>query len=73
MVNRVAAVLAGSSLYIYLVHWQVYPRLDHHSALLAVVASLAAGIGYAALVAWATDRRRPWRAARARRPAVATP
>ena len=73
MVNRVAAVLAGSSLYIYLTHWQVYPRLDHHSALLAVAASLAVGIGYAALVAWATDRGRPWRRGRQRRRAVATP
>jgi acyl-CoA synthetase (AMP-forming)/AMP-acid ligase II len=49
-VNRVAAVLAGASLYIYLTHWQVYPRLDHHNALLALGASLAVGIGYAALV-----------------------
>jgi acyl-CoA synthetase (AMP-forming)/AMP-acid ligase II len=48
-VNRVAAVLAGSSLYIYLTHWQVFPRLDHHSALLALAASLAVGIGYGAL------------------------
>ncbi|HET8683362.1 MAG TPA: non-ribosomal peptide synthetase [Micromonosporaceae bacterium] len=49
-VNRVAAVLAASSLYIYLTHWQVYPRLDDVSPLLALVASLAAGIGYAAAV-----------------------
>ncbi|WP_281902618.1 AMP-binding protein [Phytohabitans aurantiacus] len=49
VVNRVAGVLAAGSLYIYLTHWQVYPRLDHHNALLAVVASLAVGLAYAAL------------------------
>ncbi|BCB76167.1 AMP-binding protein [Phytohabitans flavus] len=48
-VNRVAAVLAGASLYIYLTHWQVYPHLAHHNTLLAVAASLAVGISYAAL------------------------
>ncbi|MFC0534072.1 AMP-binding protein [Phytohabitans kaempferiae] len=66
-VNRIAAVLAGASLYIYLVHWQVYPRLDHHNALLAVVASLAAGIAYAALVT-RVQRRLGRRGAAARRP-----
>jgi acyl-CoA synthetase (AMP-forming)/AMP-acid ligase II/uncharacterized integral membrane protein len=55
-VNRVAAVLAGASLYIYLTHWQVYPRLDHHNTLLAVAASLVVGIGYAALTT-RTQRR----------------
>lgn len=45
-VNRAAGALAGASLYIYLTHWQVFPRLDQHSVLLAVVASLVAGIGY---------------------------
>ncbi|MEH0826962.1 MULTISPECIES: non-ribosomal peptide synthetase [unclassified Micromonospora] len=48
-VNRVAGVLAGSSLYIYLTHWQVYPHL-RDQPLLALLASLALGIGYAALV-----------------------
>ncbi|MDH6461187.1 acyl-CoA synthetase (AMP-forming)/AMP-acid ligase II [Micromonospora sp. A200] len=47
--NRVAGVLAGSSLYIYLTHWQVYPHL-RDQPLLALVASLALGVGYAALV-----------------------
>jgi hypothetical protein len=49
VINRVAGLLAGASLYIYLTHWQVAPRLDDHSALLAVAASLAVGIGYGAL------------------------
>ena len=43
-----AGVLAASSLYIYLTHWQVYPHLRDHE-LLALVASLAVGIGYAAV------------------------
>lgn len=54
--NRVAAVLAGSSLYIYLTHWQVYPHLYEISPILAVVASLAFGIGYAAVVTRMTAR-----------------
>ncbi|HET8660158.1 MAG TPA: AMP-binding protein [Micromonosporaceae bacterium] len=62
-VNRVAAVLAASSLYIYLTHWQVYPRLDDVSPLLALVASLTLGIGYAAAVKragrWWTGRAQP--------------
>lgn len=53
-VSRAAGVLAAGSLYIYLTHWQVYPRLDHHNALLAVAASLTAGLAYAALVARAS-------------------
>jgi acyl-CoA synthetase (AMP-forming)/AMP-acid ligase II len=69
VVNRLAAVLAGGSLYIYLTHWQVYPLLDHHNALLAMVASLVVGLGYAAVAArtaalgrhWSTRR---WRAHR---------
>ncbi|WP_274555635.1 AMP-binding protein [Streptomyces spiramyceticus] len=48
-VNRVAGVLAGSSLYIYVTHWQVFPRLEDQFAVLALVASLAVGIAYAAL------------------------
>lgn len=39
-------VVASSSLYIYLTHWQVYPYLENDYPLLAVVCSLAAGIGY---------------------------
>ncbi len=47
VVNRVAGALATASLYIYLTHWQVFPRLD--SPLLGAAASLAVGIAYAAV------------------------
>nr|WP_203416448.1 AMP-binding protein [Jiangella ureilytica] len=42
--HRVVSVLASSSLYIYLTHWQVYPHLDGIHPALAVTASVAAGI-----------------------------
>lgn len=51
LANRLAGVLAGSSLYIYLTHWQVFPRIDQISGWLALAASLLAGIGYARLFA----------------------
>ncbi len=66
LLNRVAGVLAASSLYIYLTHWQVYGRLADTAPLLAVLVSLAAGIGYATVATRATAtlsflrRRRPW-------------
>ena len=41
---RVLAALAGASLYIYLVHGQVYPHLEHHIPWLATVLSLLAGV-----------------------------
>lgn len=63
-VNRAAGVLAGSSLHIYVVHWQVFPRIDHLSGWVALGASLAAGIAYAAL---ATRVTRALRAVRRRR------
>ncbi len=44
--SRVGGVLASAALYVYLTHWQVYPYLDDVSPLLAVVCSLAVGIGY---------------------------
>jgi hypothetical protein len=53
-VNRVAGILAGSSLYIYLTHWQVFPRVDDYSKSLALLASLAVGVMYAAVVGRAT-------------------
>ncbi|NUP74717.1 MAG: AMP-binding protein [Sinomonas sp.] len=46
--HRILGVLAGSSLYIYLTHWLVYPLLDQASKPLAVLASLAVGIAYCA-------------------------
>ncbi len=48
-IAAVAGTLASASLYIYLVHWQVYPHIWHFSKPLAFVASLAAGLLYAAL------------------------
>ncbi|WP_319463671.1 AMP-binding protein [Micromonospora sp. RTP1Z1] len=47
--NRLAGVLASSSLYIYLTHWQIYPRVEEHSPLLALIASLAVGIACASV------------------------
>ncbi|MEU4887925.1 MULTISPECIES: AMP-binding protein [Streptomyces] len=64
--NRVAGLLAHSSLYIYLTHFQVYPLLKEHSALLALIASLAVGVAYATVVTHLTRRlpallrRRGW-------------
>ncbi|GIJ27084.1 AMP-dependent synthetase [Micromonospora qiuiae] len=59
LVNRIAGVLAGSSLYIYLTHWQVYPHLRDWP-LVALAASLVVGIGYAVLAGrvgrWLTHR-----------------
>ncbi|MBY8875237.1 AMP-binding protein [Micromonospora sp. PLK6-60] len=48
-VNRLAGVLAGSSLYIYLTHWQVFPHLRDRP-LLALVLSLAVGVAYGTVV-----------------------
>ncbi|WP_222722684.1 AMP-binding protein [Actinomadura alba] len=47
--NRLAGPLAAGSLYIYLVHWQIYPLLADHSQLLALLVSLACGVAYAAI------------------------
>jgi hypothetical protein len=49
-VNRVAGVLASSSLYIYVTHWQVFPRLEDQFAVVAMIASLLVGIAYGAVV-----------------------
>ncbi|WP_078843844.1 AMP-binding protein [Streptomyces albus] len=54
--NRTAGVLAHSSLYIYLTHFQVYPLLEDHSPLLALIASLAVGVAYATAVTRLTRR-----------------
>lgn len=58
--SRVLSVLATSSLYIYLTHWQVYPLLASTNQLLALVASVAVGIAYWLLatrvMAWVVDR-----------------
>jgi hypothetical protein len=56
VLNRAAGVLASSSLYIYLTHWEVYPRLEDRSRWLALLASLAAGVLYAAAMHRLTAR-----------------
>jgi hypothetical protein len=40
------SVVASSSLFVYLTHWQVYPHLEDHVPLLATLLSFAAGIAY---------------------------
>ncbi|WP_211258930.1 AMP-binding protein [Spirillospora albida] len=60
--NRLAGVLAGASLYIYLVHWQIYPLLEDRSETLALPASLAGGVLYAAVYAAAAARAARWAA-----------
>ncbi|MFF8387146.1 hypothetical protein ACF053_26355 [Streptomyces kanasensis] len=50
--NRVAGLLAGSSLAIHLTHWQIYPVFDGFSKHLAFLVSLVFGIAYA----WAVTR-----------------
>ncbi|WP_228472899.1 AMP-binding protein [Streptomyces cyaneochromogenes] len=44
--NRLAGILAGSSLYIYLTHFHVYPYLRDDSPVLALAASLVFGVAY---------------------------
>lgn len=56
--SRTAGVLASSSLYIYVTHWQIYPIIEPHDAVLALLGALAFGIAYAA-VATRTMRRLP--------------
>ncbi|MGW0698554.1 AMP-binding protein [Streptomyces sp. NPDC002867] len=56
-VNRVAGVLAGSSLYIYVTHWQVFTRLEDQFAVVAFAASLLFGIAYAAVATRLMRRR----------------
>lgn len=46
--NQLAGLLATSSLYIYLTHWQIFPLIDGFSRYLAFLASLLFGIAYAA-------------------------
>jgi hypothetical protein len=49
--RRATGLLASASLYAYLVHWLVFPHLAGIHPVLAVVASLAAGVGYWAMAA----------------------
>jgi hypothetical protein len=45
-VASVLGVLAASSLFVYLTHWQVYPHLEDDFPLPATLASFAVGIAY---------------------------
>lgn len=72
--NWLVAMVASSSLYIYLTHWQVYPRLaaagplasSAVAALLITAATIAFGIGYHAATTFAfTKLRRLWGRGRA--------
>ena len=67
---RVAGVLAASSLYVYITHWQVHPVWDESVPVLAFVASFAVGIAYWRLWSFAsrTLQLRDPRAAAVRRP-----
>ncbi|MFC8040888.1 AMP-binding protein [Paenarthrobacter sp. NPDC057355] len=66
--HRLTAMLASSSLYIYVTHWLVYPLIvEADSGLapelalgLAVVASLAAGVGYWVLATRAMGAAERW-------------
>ncbi|KUL21058.1 AMP-dependent synthetase [Streptomyces regalis] len=57
-VSALAGILASGSLYIYLTHYQVYPYLQEDFPLTALFASLAVGVGYAAVVTRAARRIR---------------
>ncbi|MBX9363860.1 AMP-binding protein [Streptomyces sp. WAC04114] len=48
--SALTGVLASSSLYIYLTHYQVYPYLQEDFPLTALFVSLVVGIGYATVV-----------------------
>ena len=64
--HRFAAVLASSSLYIYVTHWLVYPLFEQAGKGLAVVASLAAGIAYWAVATHAMGVAERWLRSRRR-------
>lgn len=50
LVASLIGVLAASSLWIYLLHWRVYPALEVSSPVLATVLSLTVGVGAAEAV-----------------------
>lgn len=52
------AWIAGSSLWVYLTHWLVYPRLEDDYPLLATLASFAVGIAVWRVQSWASARVR---------------
>jgi hypothetical protein len=64
LTNRLLGVLAGSSLYIYLTHWQVYPLLADRSGPVALIAALATGVLFGKVVECVAGRQ-VWRRRRA--------
>lgn len=75
-VALLAGILASSSLYVYLTHWQVYPHLEVDHPLLAVIASFAVGVGCWQAVTWWGRSGWPWLRAvsgQRRRPRPAAP
>ncbi len=69
-VAKVATIIASASLYIYLVHWQVYEPLRLVSPALATLAALGAGVLYWLLVTGVTRLLSAQGAPRLRLPAV---
>ena len=57
-INALAGILASSSLYLYLTHYQVYPYLQEDFPLTALFASLVVGVGYATVVTRVTRKVR---------------
>ena len=58
-VHRLAALIAGASLWIYLVHWQVYPTVvEHVTPAAATVASLVVGVAAQAVYGSVGGRRK---------------
>ncbi|MFW0772894.1 AMP-binding protein [Paenarthrobacter nitroguajacolicus] len=58
--HRITALLASSSLYIYVTHWLVYPYFVEVSKGLAVAVSLAAGVAYWAVATRAMGHAERW-------------
>ena len=60
--HRITALLATSSLYVYVTHWLIYPLLVEGDQGFAVIASLAVGVAYwaAATRAMASAERWLW-------------
>lgn len=65
--HRITALLASSSLYIYVSHWLVYPYIAEASKELAVVSSLGFGVAYWALATRAMGSAERWLHNRSRR------
>ncbi|MCD6640533.1 MAG: non-ribosomal peptide synthetase [Nocardioides sp.] len=59
-VAKVTGVLAGASLWIYLTHWQVYPRLEDTAPWLALGLSLVVGVVCSAIAGPGIMRALGW-------------